>query len=231
MKRLLAVRPALLSRLQPINAPDNPVMPKHTVLEERLNIPTRQRTGRATSCRPLPESSPGPAVLVVHGGGWEGRSRADMTDTARELARHGFTTMNIDYRFAPQHQYPAQLHDLQRALDWLRQNHGELNIDPERIAGFGYSSGAHLVSLLATVTSNDHPDQAPESRPAWPGGRVARACHDLRTFDSGRLGSSSLATPEACRALPARFASRMGNAEPPTCCSMAGPTGACLPGT
>lgn len=191
-----------------INAPDDPVMPKHTPFEERLNIryspvdwPEALHADIYLAQRP----SPGPAVLVVHGGGWEGRSRADMTDTARELARHGFTTMNIDYRFAPEHQYPAQLRDLQKALDWLRQNHGEMNIDPQRIAGFGYSSGAHLVSLLATVTSSDHPDQAPWNPDQR--GLVAVVAGglpaDLRTFDSGRLLKQFLG--DTREAMPARY--------------------------
>ena len=60
-------------------------------------------------------------------------------------------------------------------------------MDPQRIAGVGYSSGAHLVSLLATVNSSNHPDRAPWN-PDQPGlvAVVAGGLPaDLRTFDSG----------------------------------------------
>ncbi|MCA1778336.1 MAG: alpha/beta hydrolase, partial [Xanthomonadaceae bacterium] len=96
-----------------------------------------------------------PAVLVVHGGGWEGRSRDDMTRISRRLADRGFVAVNIDYRFAPAYRFPAQLHDVQIALDWMRENAERLRIDPDLIAGLGYSSGAHLVALAGLVAGTD----------------------------------------------------------------------------
>jgi acetyl esterase/lipase len=92
-----------------------------------------------------------PAVLLVHGGGWERRSRDDMVSIAERLATSGFVVMNIDYRFAPEHIFPAQLNDLQQAMHWLHRNAEAHSIDVSRIGGFGFSSGAHLVSLLALV--------------------------------------------------------------------------------
>ena len=71
-----------------------------------------------------------PAVLVVHGGGWERRSREDMTRIARRLADRGFVAVNIDYRFAPEYRFPAQLHDVQVALGWMRDEAERLRIDP-----------------------------------------------------------------------------------------------------
>jgi len=94
-------------------------------------------------------AGPGPAVLVVHGGSWAGRSPADMARICRTLASRGFVAVNVAYRLAPEHLFPAQLRDLQRALDWMVANADTLGIDPERLGAFGYSAGAHLVSLLA----------------------------------------------------------------------------------
>jgi acetyl esterase/lipase len=37
----------------------------------------------------------------------------------------------------------------------MRTNASRLKIDPERIGGYGYSAGAHLVSLLATTDMKD----------------------------------------------------------------------------
>lgn len=199
-----------------INAPDDAIQLQHTAFEERLNIrysPDDWPEALYADLYLAERETAGPAVLVVHGGGWQDRSRDDMTDTARELARHGFTAMNIDYRFAPDHQYPAQLRDLQQALDWLRRHHRELGVDPQRIAGYGYSSGAHLISLLATVNSSDHPDRAPWNPDQH--GLVAVVAGgvpaDLRNFDSGRLlkeflGDTRDAMPERYeRASPAAW--------------------------
>ncbi|MAA65389.1 MAG: lipase [Alteromonadaceae bacterium] len=130
-----------------------------------------------------------PAVLLVHGGGWEGRSRDDMDSIAETLASRGFAVMNIDYRFAPAYRFPAQLHDLQQAMHWLHRQSTKLNIDTRRIGAFGYSSGAHLVSLLALVASEggplDSPYGGPETRPVAvvAGGTPS----DLRKFGDGKL--------------------------------------------
>ncbi|MGY6587154.1 MAG: alpha/beta hydrolase fold domain-containing protein [Wenzhouxiangella sp.] len=97
-----------------------------------------------------------PGVLLVHGGGWESRSREDMRLIANRLARRGFVAVNIDYRFAPEFQFPAQLHDVQMAIRWMRDEAAGLNIDPERLGALGFSSGAHLVSLAALVAGSEN---------------------------------------------------------------------------
>lgn len=154
-----------------------------------------------------PESQgPHPAVLSVHGGGWERRSPEDMAGIAEELASNGFMVMNIEYRFAPQFRFPAQLHDLQQAMHWLNDNAARLNIDKDRIAGVGYSSGAHLVSLLALVASEggelDAPYGGPETQldAVVAGGTPS----DLRKFDSGELVVQFLGDTK--QAMPERYA-------------------------
>ncbi|MBS3805108.1 MAG: alpha/beta hydrolase [Oleiphilaceae bacterium] len=130
-----------------------------------------------------------PAVLMVHGGGWERRSRDDMTWVAEALASQGFAVMNIDYRFAPDHTFPAQLHDLQVAMTWLREHAKALSVDTDAIGGLGFSSGAHLVSLMAVVASSGHELNEPHGGPETAlaavvaGGLPA----DLEAFDSGPL--------------------------------------------
>jgi acetyl esterase/lipase len=93
---------------------------------------------------------PAPAVVTVHGGGWDSRDRADMRSLARKLASRGYVVLNIDYRLAPEFHHPAQLEDVQQAIRWLRQNAGRLGIDQDRIGAWGYSAGAHLAALAAT---------------------------------------------------------------------------------
>jgi triacylglycerol lipase len=56
----------------------------------------------------------------------------------------------INYRLAPKHKFPAQLEDCLAAVAWMRSNAEKYGIDPARIAGYGYSAGGHLVTLMAT---------------------------------------------------------------------------------
>ncbi|OLO03380.1 alpha/beta hydrolase [Salinicola socius] len=130
-----------------------------------------------------------PAVMMVHGGGWEGRSRDDMTPIAERFVRRGYVVVNVSYRFAPAYRFPAQLRDLQVARRWINAHADQWRVDPQRIAGFGYSSGAHLVSLLALVAGTDSELDAPYGgsdsgfAAVVSGGTPA----DLRLWDSGRL--------------------------------------------
>jgi acetyl esterase/lipase len=118
--------------------------------------------------RPLGEG-PFPAVLVVHGGSWTRGSRSRMARVAERLAGSGYTAVSVDYRLAPEHLFPAPVHDCKTAVRWIRRHADDLHVDPERVGGFGYSSGAHLVAMLATTTPTDGlegeaPQGAPSSR-------------------------------------------------------------------
>ncbi len=130
-----------------------------------------------------------PAVLVVHGGAWAGRNPSDIRGTCKQLAARGFVAVNVAYRFAPEHQFPAQLHDMQQAMRWIHANAERYSIDTRRIAALGYSSGAHLVSLLGLVADTggdlDRPYGGPLTRPAAviAGGTPS----DLRKFKGGTL--------------------------------------------
>lgn len=129
-----------------------------------------------------------PAALLVHGGGWQRRGPDDMAAIAERLARRGYVTVNVGYRFAPAYRFPAQLYDLQTAMAWLHDHADEWRIDTDRIVGVGYSSGAHLVSLLSMLGSRG-PLVAPH------GGDHARLAavlagglpSNLFKFDDGRL--------------------------------------------
>ncbi|MDP0491138.1 MAG: alpha/beta hydrolase [Verrucomicrobiota bacterium JB023] len=103
------------------------------------------------------DDSRAPAVLLIHGGSWKADGpRWTMTPIARKLARNGFAVVNVSYRGTPDYTYPAPLDDLREALRWMKVNSGELGIDPDRIATFGFSAGAHLATLLALEDGKCH---------------------------------------------------------------------------
>ncbi|MEO2169915.1 MAG: alpha/beta hydrolase [bacterium] len=93
---------------------------------------------------------PLPAIVFVHGGSWARGDRRRMERIARQAQGRGYVAVNIEYRLAPEHRHPAQLEDVLGAVCWVRSNAADLGVDPERIALWGYSAGAHLSMLAAT---------------------------------------------------------------------------------
>ena len=98
---------------------------------------------------------PRPVMLAIHGGAWTTGSKFAMLRHARILANRGYVVMSINYRLAPQHKWPAQIHDCKHAVRWIREHADKYNADPDHVYAFGYSAGGHLASLLATADEDD----------------------------------------------------------------------------
>lgn len=184
--------------------PDEPMEPPRTEAGEvSVEVYTPDDWPEALEARVRRPVGNGPfsAVLIVHGGGWQSRSPEDMDGIAEYLAERGLVTVNVAYRFAPDYPFPAQLRDVQQAMRWIHANAERLNIDPERIGALGYSSGAHLVSLMAMVAGQGGElDGGSETRPdaVVAGGTPS----DLRKWEDGRLvedflGGTRAEVPEA----------------------------------
>jgi pectinesterase len=93
-------------------------------------------------------AGPFPAVIIVHGGGWESGDRMMERPLAKQLAARGYVTAPVSYRLGPPGRFPAAIHDLKSAVRWLRANAARYGIDPEHIGAIGGSAGGHLVALL-----------------------------------------------------------------------------------
>jgi acetyl esterase/lipase len=94
-------------------------------------------------------AGPHPALVVVYGGAWRGGDPSDLPRLNHYLAARGYTVFAVDYRHAPRFPYPAAVDDVRAALGWVRAHAAEHDVDAERIALLGRSSGAHLALLAA----------------------------------------------------------------------------------
>lgn len=111
--------------------------------------------------RPADRDTPRPAVLLIFGGGWMMGGRTEMDATAQLLAQAGYVAFSIDHRLAdgtPEHGWPGQLDDAQRAVRWMRAHAAEYGVDPDRLCSLGWSSGAHLASMLGVRETRDNAD-------------------------------------------------------------------------
>lgn len=98
---------------------------------------------------------PFPAVIAIHGGAWRHGSKFQMLRHAWKLASAGYVVIAINYRLSPEHKFPAQVYDCKQAVRWTRYKAEKLNVDPEKIAVFGYSAGGHLGAMLGTTDTED----------------------------------------------------------------------------
>lgn len=109
--------------------------------------------------RPLRREEPGPAVVLIHGGGmWTG-SRAHMAQPAQHLALAGYVAFSVDYRLVDletgRNGWPAQLDDVQLAVRWVRAHAATYGVDRDRIGAYGWSAGGQLAALLGARDTRD----------------------------------------------------------------------------
>jgi len=105
-------------------------------------------------------SHPAPAVVLVHGGGWQSGDKSDLADVATAFAQAGFSSFSVNYRLAPAARYPAAVDDVAAAIRWLRDpaQVQRFGIDPARIGLFGVSAGGTVAASVAMSGSGslDH---------------------------------------------------------------------------
>ncbi|QDU45551.1 Carboxylesterase NlhH [Symmachiella dynata] len=105
--------------------------------------------------RPKKFDKPLTAIIYIHGGGWTFGNKNGHRDEIQKAAREGYFSATIGYRLAPAHRFPAQIEDCKCAIRFLRANADQLGLDREKIGAIGFSAGAHLVMMLATMDDED----------------------------------------------------------------------------
>jgi acetyl esterase len=100
--------------------------------------------------RPVtPCSATPPLVLHLHGGGWALGDRDSYERVCRAYcAAAGAILVDVDYRRAPEHRYPAALDDAEAALRWVIDNAASLGGDVRRLVVTGDSAGGNLAAAL-----------------------------------------------------------------------------------
>lgn len=94
-----------------------------------------------------------PLLLHIHGGGWVlGDPDGYGPVVSHYAAASGCVVVDVDYRRAPEHKYPAAARDCEAALDWAHANARALGADPRRIVVTGDSAGGHLAAGLCQRT-------------------------------------------------------------------------------
>ena len=104
----------------------------------------------------VPTSAALPALIFFHGGGWVIGDLDTHDVLCRQLtAGAGISVVNVDYRLAPEHKFPAAVDDAWATTRWVAAHARELRIDPTRLAVGGDSAGGNLAAVVA-ILARDH---------------------------------------------------------------------------
>lgn len=129
---------------------------------QAVQIPTQ--SGLVPARLYWPSPAPRGLVVYLHGGGWVCGGLDDFDLLARLMAHHsGCAVLLVDYRLAPEHPFPAGLHDAQAALAWAQGEGMNLIGRQVPLVVAGDSAGANLG--IAAVLSMDTP--MPVAFQAW----------------------------------------------------------------
>ena len=115
--------------------------------------PYSPRPLHADVMRPA-DGKPYPALILIHGGGWNSGSKLNLRAIGARIASKGYVVIPVEYRLIPEQVYPAGLHDAKTAIRYVRSHAAELGVDPAKIAIGGTSAGAQLATL-AGVTNGE----------------------------------------------------------------------------
>ncbi|EEY22816.1 alpha/beta hydrolase fold-3 domain-containing protein [Verticillium alfalfae VaMs.102] len=148
-----------------------PPAPPSTDMEYTRDVPMRD--GRLSEIRIYqPDNSTTavrPLFVLVHGGGFcVGNNHAPGFRSRLIAAANDMTVVNVSYRLAPEHPFPAAPDDVWDAVAWLSQpdNAKQLGADPTR--GFyigGISAGGNLAAVTAQRWVADQ--RTPALRGLW----------------------------------------------------------------
>lgn len=132
----------------------NGIAGDETIVHEDMSVPVADGSIRVRLYRPRDgeANEENPLVVFIHGGGWVIGSVDTHDGICRHLARHSQCCVaSVEYRRAPEHQWPVPLEDCERALDYLITNAAALSINASRVVLAGDSAGGNMATIIANA--------------------------------------------------------------------------------
>jgi acetyl esterase/lipase len=129
-----------------------PVVPESGTWQEAIEYAAPDGTPLLLNlAAPRDGAGPFPAIVCIHGGGFRAGKRESHDALCVKLAERGYVAATVSYRLAPDHRFPAAVHDVKAAVRWLRAHAADYRIDPTRIGALGASAGGSLAQLLGVT--------------------------------------------------------------------------------
>lgn len=125
----------------------------------KVSVPT------ITAYLPPQNKANGTAVIICPGGGYGVQvSKREGSDVARKFNELGVAAFVLKYRLPSDRtmidKSIGPLQDAQRAIQLVRENAGQWQVDPHKVGIMGFSAGGHLASTAGTHYRNVHINNA-----------------------------------------------------------------------
>ncbi|MCU4785037.1 alpha/beta hydrolase [Bacillus cereus] len=127
---------------------------KETVIVKDINYNSKFPDGTLDLIYPKNHRERTPVIFWVHGGGFVGGDKSDITGYAVELAAHGYTVVNINYALAPKKQYPTPVLQLGEAYEYIKANTEKYDLNLDRVYFAGDSAGAQISGQFVNVQTS-----------------------------------------------------------------------------
>ena len=114
------------------------------------DVPATTETRPLLRRRLLQTEESRPLVMICPGGGYTGLADHEALNVAEAFNDQGFHAAVLYYRLAPDHQHPAMIHDIHRAVRIIRHFAESWGVS-QHMAVLGFSAGGHLASCAATL--------------------------------------------------------------------------------
>jgi len=121
----------------------------------QLSIPSDYGPIPARFYRANKGKGPCPLLVYFHGGGFMLGTLALYDTTCRRLAASGnCAVLSVDYRLAPETQFPGAVQDAYAAMRWANEKAELLGIERSKIAVGGDSAGGNLAAVVAQMAQD-----------------------------------------------------------------------------
>ena len=140
------------SRGDSVSAPESYRRQLAECVIRELSIETREGSSRAVLIDPSGGNASLSVYFNLHDGNFVmGRSLSDLHFCGMLARQAACKVVDIDYRQAPEHPFPAALNECHDAIAWVRARGEELGVQPHRIAIGGFGAGANIAASVAMM--------------------------------------------------------------------------------
>ncbi|WP_241139197.1 alpha/beta hydrolase [Bacillus mycoides] len=126
-----------------------------TKIVKDINYNSKFPDGKLDIIYPKNRAEKTPIIFWVHGGGFVGGDKSDITGYAVNLAARVYIVVNINYALAPKREYPTPVLQLGEAYEYIKENAKKYDLNLNRVYFAGDSAGAQISGQFVNIQTSE----------------------------------------------------------------------------